>query len=420
MSRDRALPEIVLVSANEIGSGALEAHLGELGRRLSAHGRVHWGAVESPRLFVTRPGRRERAAFLQRAGAGLSGRVVMKACGPRLLGLRDAGRRLGRALRRQGVAADAILHARGYLGALVALAAREEMPQARVIHDVRGDRPAEVRLHGGESSPERVADMERRVAASADAHLCVSRPLQALLRQRYGVAAEVFPCVADTQSFRPDMEARRRVRAALGLGEAFVLGFVGSCAPWQRPDAVAALFASLLRLRPGARLLVLSPDRDAWDAELRRGGAEAAARAVILRAPHSEVPAHLAACDATALMRSDDDVNRPASPIKFGESLACGVPVLLTDHIGDSSAAVRDEGLGACFDDALLRGPQDVARLRGLLDRIERDREAVAAACRRFAEREWSWDVQVPQRLAHYRSLATSERPRRAAAGAAP
>lgn len=416
-NRDRDLPEIVLVSVAEIGSGALEAHLLELARRLSPHATVHWGALASPRLFATAAGREIRRSFERSASEALSGRLVIVPHGPRFTGIGAAGMLLGWRLRSLGAGAGAVLHARGYLAALAAIGARKALPGSRVLHDVRGDRPAEVRIHGGEHAPERVAELEGVACRLSDAHLAVSGVLAEVLARRHGVSATVFASAADTEHFRPDPEGRARIRAELGLRDELLLGFVGSCAPWQKPEGVLALFARLREERPGARLLILSPDEAAWRRRLERAAwvadsasaprADAVVR--LRRASHEDVPAWISACDATALLRDDDDVNRVASPIKFGESLACGVPVLLTRGIGDASALVLERGLGACFDDPLLAGAEDRARLRAFLLALDRDPAALGRACREAAVERWSWSSQLPERLEIYRRLAAGQ-----------
>lgn len=407
--------EIVLISVAEIGSGALDAHLGELARRLSRHALVHWAALASPRI-IAGSGRGVLASFRERVTPVLSGRLFLLPHGPRFALMGVAGRLLGWQLRRSGIGLGAILHARGYLATLAALQARDALPGSAIVHDVRGDRPAEVRAHPeeGEASPERVAEREAMACQGADAHLAVSEPLASLLRARHGVDASVFACAVDCERFRPDPAGRARVRSELGLGERFVLGFVGSCAGWQQPGALAGLFEKLRTFRPDARLLVISPDHEAWTRELARHGLEADspgrarpdARVIVRSAQRDAVPAWFSACDATALLRAADDVNRVASPIKFGESLACGVPVLVTSRLGDVSKLVASHALGACFDDLHLEGREDMARLRAVVARIEQEPRPLAEACRAAAVAEWSWDSQLPRRLEFYRRLA--------------
>ncbi|RMG17641.1 MAG: glycosyltransferase family 1 protein, partial [Planctomycetota bacterium] len=62
----------------------------------------------------------------------------------------------------------------------------------------------------------------------------------------------------------------------------------------------------------------------------------------------------LNAADLALLLRRRDPVHAAASPTKAAEALACGVPLLVSEGIGDLSGLVRREGLGA-----VLGGPPD-------------------------------------------------------------
>ena len=55
---------------------------------------------------------------------------------------------------------------------------------------------------------------------------------------------------------------------------------------------------------------------------------------------------HLAAADISVLLRENNLVNKVASPIKFAEYLAAGLPVILTDCIGDSGSLAREQKVG--------------------------------------------------------------------------
>jgi len=404
--------EVVLLSADELGSGAHEAHFRALARRMGTDAVVHEVALVSPRELITRAGRRRLARQHEAARAALSGRLVVLPHEPRWFTRRLSARALAGALRSLCSSGRPIVHARGALAANIAASARRHGGFA-LLHDVRGDRVAEIGTFGGETTARVAAELERAACRAADAHACVSAPLRDVLRERHGVAAEVFPCAADTRAFRPDDDARERTRAELDLGDALVLGFIGSAAGWQRPDAIVALFARVAALKPDARLVVLTPDMDAWATMLLAHGIsvdaptrpQPGAPALLRRVDHSEVPRHLAAFDATLLLRDRDAINHVASPIKFGESLACGVPVLLTRGIGDASALVEQRGLGVAFEDALLRGPDDEAALVDFLRRLPRERARLSAACRAVAEESWSWTEQVPRWWTLYRRL---------------
>jgi glycosyltransferase involved in cell wall biosynthesis len=51
-------------------------------------------------------------------------------------------------------------------------------------------------------------------------------------------------------------------------------------------------------------------------------------------------------------MRHDNTVNNVASPVKVGEYLACGLPVILTRGIGDYSDMLPAAGVGMLLDEA--------------------------------------------------------------------
>jgi glycosyltransferase involved in cell wall biosynthesis len=266
-----------------------------------------------------------------------------------------------------------------------------------------------VAAHGGELPSDRVLELEREACARADAHAAVSGLLAELVQARGArCEAEVFPCAADTERFLPDPRARAECRAEIGADDgSFVLGFAGSAAGWQRPDALLRLYKLIAERRDDPHLLVLTPDvaefRDLLARELPLD-ASWSVRSV----RHAGVPAWLNACDATALLRDRDAVNRVASPIKFGESLACGVPVILSRGIGDASALTASEGLGALLSGPELGRPADLHALDGFLAESAQRGAEMARRCRRVAEERWSWSEQVPRWLALHRRLAAA------------
>jgi glycosyltransferase involved in cell wall biosynthesis len=50
--------------------------------------------------------------------------------------------------------------------------------------------------------------------------------------------------------------------------------------------------------------------------------------------------------DFGMLFRKDEIVNRVASPTKFSEYALCGLPVLISDNIGDFSNFIKETGFG--------------------------------------------------------------------------
>lgn len=202
------------------------------------------------------------------------------------------------------------------------------------------------------------------------------------------------PCSVNLTDFAYNPAARTQVRQQLGWPAEAVGGvYVGKFGGIYYEEEAFALFRQTADFfGPNFRLLLLTPQAPAevW-ARLAAAGL-VAARVTITKVPFAEVPAYLSAADfAFGLHRPTPYV----SPIKVGEYWASGLPVLLTQGVGDDSGIIAAEGGGAVFDlarpdsvgEALaairtqLADPRHRATIRQLAVRhrsVERAREAYA------------------------------------------
>ena len=195
--------------------------------------------------------------------------------------------------------------------------------------------------------------LERWAIRRADAIACVSERLrQRTLRWQPAAAGKVvvIPCCYDPGTARRDEGAIERLRGELALDPVrdFVLAYAGSLSAWNRPEAILAAFRAFRAVRSRTRLLLLTGDLPAAHATF---GNE---KDVLIRAvPHREIQHYLACADLGLLIRDRSPVNRVASPVKFAEYLACGVPVLVSPGVGDCSDIVRREHVGYVLEPGL-------------------------------------------------------------------
>jgi glycosyltransferase involved in cell wall biosynthesis len=203
-------------------------------------------------------------------------------------------------------------------------------------------------------------------------------------------SVEVIPNGVDTEVFRPDPEARARIRTEIGLGDADrLMLFVGG--DWQRKGlsfAVAALAAA-----PGWQLAV------AGDGDARRVRSQARAAGVEARlhllGRVAEMPALYAAADAFVFPTSYE-----AFPLVALEAAAAELPLLITRVNGAEDLV--EEGVNGWFID---RESADIARrLQTLSGSGERVRAMGAAA--RGAAGQYTWDAMAERYLAAYGELA--------------
>ena len=64
----------------------------------------------------------------------------------------------------------------------------------------------------------------------------------------------------------------------------------------------------------------------------------------------NDVPKYLLTADYGLLLREETITNQVASPVKFAEYIACGLKVIISDHLGDYSKFVET------FDYGILNG----------------------------------------------------------------
>jgi glycosyltransferase involved in cell wall biosynthesis len=153
--------------------------------------------------------------------------------------------------------------------------------------------------------------------------------------------------------------------------------------------------------------------RDALDelvAEPRFGG-----RAHVLDAvPPDELLPWVASADVGVMAIQPSTLNhRLSTPNKLFESLAAGLPVVVSDFDEMRAIVLRDAGgpLGAVCDP---NDPASIARaIRSILERSPAEREALRARCLAAAHERWNWATEVGGLLALYGDLATAAGPAR-------
>jgi glycosyltransferase involved in cell wall biosynthesis len=167
-----------------------------------------------------------------------------------------------------------------------------------------------------------------------------------------GVSASriiTVPCSVNLADFAFQTVARHQLRQRLGLTADAIVGiYVGKFGGMYYDEEAFLLFKETADFfGPAFQLLLLTPLPMAQvQAKLVVAGFDPS-RAIITLAPFTEVPDYLSAADfAFGLHRPTPYV----SPIKVGEYWASGLPVLLTDGVGDDSNIIAAEGGGAVFD----------------------------------------------------------------------
>jgi glycosyltransferase involved in cell wall biosynthesis len=187
-------------------------------------------------------------------------------------------------------------------------------------------------------APERI---ERDKLRRADAVIAVSSPLRKHLIDHVGISSNrvhVVPNGADVERFSqrvtPDPEITARV------GDAPVVGFVGSFAAWHGPDMLAEVAVRVCRRRPDVRFVFVG-DGDCLD-DVKRSTAEVAGQVIFTgRVSHERVPALVRTFRIGLLA----ETGFYCCPLKVLEWMASGIAVVAPDYA--SMRDIVDEGTNA-------------------------------------------------------------------------
>jgi glycosyltransferase involved in cell wall biosynthesis len=283
-----------------------------------------------------------------------------------------------------------LIHARGYVASLIAMALAR-LSGAAFVFDMRGFW-ADEKVDGGHWAPgSRIyaitKHFERRFFESADAIVSLTRAgVAAFPGLGYRVPdrtpIEVIPTCTDLDRFRPG-PADDALRARLGLTGHVVIGVSGTITNWYLRQPMLECLAFLVRHLDTAKVLVVTRE----DAERLREDAIAAGipadRLVITSAPYARMPEYMRLMHLGLFFIKVCFSKTGSCATKLAEFLATGVPVIINDGIGDSGRIVADQRAGIVLSEPSVRAlEQRMGELRALLadpDTPARCRDAARA-----------------------------------------
>ena len=187
-------------------------------------------------------------------------------------------------------------------------------------------------------------DVEAQAVRRADVVLTRSAKAAEILHARAGAGTSVdkFHVITngrDAERFKPaDAAASAQVRSGLGLTlDTPLLVYAGSLGPQYCMDEMLRLFAFVHARRPDAHLLILTGSPEVVQPALAVYP-QCQGRITTLSVPAEVVPQYLGCADLGLAMRQPSFSMQAVAPIKLGEYLLCGLPVLATAGIGDTGA----------------------------------------------------------------------------------
>ncbi len=156
---------------------------------------------------------------------------------------------------------------------------------------------------------------------------------------------------------------------------------MGTMSNWYMRSEMLSYLGRLSRSLPSLRILIVTREDHAVLRQDAMTAGVPAAALVVLQADFDEMPRYTTLFDVGLFFIRSAFSKRASSATKLAEFLACGVPVVINDGVGDSGAIVRDHGVGVvlpALDDVAFAS--SLPQVQGLLgDSALRDRCRKAA-----------------------------------------
>lgn len=265
-----------------------------------------------------------------------------------------------------------VIHCRSYITAIVGNRFRHK---AAFIFDMRGFY-ADERREGGlwpaghplyEPIYHYFKKLEKTFLHHAHHIVSLTQAGKEEIVRRYAVEPEaitVIPCAADLDFFSQPRHTRQEIRRRLGIPEeAPVLVYAGSLGTWYLPEEMMRFYSVFEALHPGAVFLILNKGEHPVAQKAAQKAGVDSAKLHILEAERSDMPHYLQAADTGVFFIKPSYSKKASSPVKMGEMLACGLPVIANANVGDVDAILRETGCGLLIESFTDEAFQEAARL---------------------------------------------------------
>lgn len=308
-----------------------------------------------------------------------------------------------------------IIHARRHHSADIAIGLKKIYKRISVIFDIEGELSAEyqygmnqrgVDIHSKKFRRyiEHINRKEKECILKSDYVLCQSEAFKEHIIAKHNLKntkIDAFPTCADSTKFYFDDKRRLEIREQLGLEDKFALLYAGNMNTYQMFPDMLSIFKAIKGIEKKAHFLVLTNQKEKaleyiMDSQLLQSDY------TLLTVEHDLMPHYLAAADLGFLLREKHLLNKVANPGKFTEYVMCGLPVMMTDEIGDYSEIMKTQELGIVVQN--INDEEEMIEKFAGFRKLEVDN----AARNRFSQ--WATDLfskqtQIPKLLEIYRSV---------------
>ncbi|MCC6181489.1 MAG: hypothetical protein IT237_06615 [Bacteroidia bacterium] len=246
------------------------------------------------------------------------------------------------------------------------LAMKVKNKSTKMVYDGRGAIAAEWHEYQVVNHPmllNSIFELEKQCVLNADFRIAVSQQLIKHWKEVFNYESNkhvVIPCTLSSQfeSVKLDEISIQQKRAEYGLNsDDVVMVYSGSVAGWQSFTLLLNFIKPILSSGQQFKMIFFS-DASKQIEELIHQFPE---QVKWVHLSSEKVAENLIIGDYGLLIREETVTNRVASPVKLAEYLACGLKVVISNHLGDYTDFILQTNSGFLFQNILTQQLKQVS-----------------------------------------------------------
>jgi glycosyltransferase involved in cell wall biosynthesis len=308
-----------------------------------------------------------------------------------------------------------IIHARGHPSAITAYMIKKILfiKKLSFIFDFRGLWVDERVEKGGWNLSKRFdliqfnafKHLEKKMLQSAESVVVLTERLRSCLSEIANSKLKkiyVVPCCADFKHFLP-VETIEKDKLLLSLkipSNAFIVGYVGSIGSMYDMNSYFKLLDYAQKRNEDIYGLIITNDSNKAQKLFEESGINVLkSRIRIMSVNRKEIPKYFGLMSVSTIFLNDSYARLGTSPTKFAESLALGVPVIVSRNIGDLDEHISYLNAGISID------LNDDNYQKKCLDEFKKFKQIDPQIIRSSSQKLYSLDTGVKTYITLYQDL---------------
>jgi len=231
-------------------------------------------------------------------------------------------------------------------------------------------------------------------------HLELNRELDYLKNKN--IPMNVIPCCVDMSKFFVKGNAAEALRKNLGLKEKFVLMYPGKIGTFYLIKEMVDFYKTLSKRLPDSVFVIVTVDDPALVLKIASSsGVEKDMIRIISGVGFEDMPLYTQMADA-GIFFINAYKKIGSSPIKMGEFLASGVPVIINPGIGDTEELVTKNRVGVVVRNFCAKDYE--LAINDLLN-LKNENETLRYRCRDAANKHLSLEMGIEKYYKIYKAL---------------